>query len=119
MGASDFPACRKLGDCVTYVEHEHRPTIPQAGSAARPRGGASSRPGRCSCSMSTAEARAIESRHGGSGPHKVPVRVRVLSPVAPVETVQIVVNGRVVAEHATPSDKTQRAMVSRSSPISI
>ena len=29
VGSSDFPACRKLGDCVTYVEHDTKADGPE------------------------------------------------------------------------------------------
>ena len=108
VGASDFPACRKLGDCVTYVEHDTKADGPEnwLRRAAAGRSFVTTGP----LLLLDVDGRKPGDRIAlsGSGPHKVPVRVRVLSPVAPVETVQIVVNGRVVAEHATPPDKTQR-----------
>ena len=56
VGASDYPACRKLGDCQTYVYG--REDVDFAGwlhGAAQ--GAASSRPGRCSCSRWTENGR--------------------------------------------------------------
>ncbi len=108
VGSSDFPACRKLGDCVTYVEHETMADGPEnwLRRAAAGRSFVTTGP----LLLLDVDGRKPGDRIAlsGSGPHKLPVRVRVLSPVAPVETVQIVVNGRVVVEHATPPDKTQR-----------
>ena len=69
VGASDYPACRKLGDCrdLRRMRRRRARTSP-AGSGARPRGGASSRRARCSCSRSTASARAAIIRKDGRGP---------------------------------------------------
>ena len=106
VGASDFPACRKLGDCVTYVEHDPKADGPESWlrRAAAGRSFVTTGP----LLLLDVDGRRPGDRIAlsGQGPHKVPVRVRVLSPVAPVETVQIVVNGRVVAElrHAVRQD---------------
>lgn len=108
VGASDFPACRKLGDCVTYVAHDPKADGPEnwLRRAVAGRSFVTTGP----LLLLDVDGRKPGDRItlSGSGPHKVAVRARVLSPVAPVETVQIVVNGRVVAEHAAPSGKAQR-----------
>ena len=49
VGASDYPACRKLGDCQTYVSLERSSRFCRAGSKPPRRGAASSRPGRSCC----------------------------------------------------------------------
>jgi putative membrane-bound dehydrogenase-like protein len=107
VGASDYPACRKLGDCVTYVEHAPNADGPESWlrRAAAGRSFVTTGP----LLLLDVDGRKPGDRIvlSGQGPHKVPVRVRVLSPVAPVETMQIVVNGRVVADHATPPDRAQ------------
>jgi putative membrane-bound dehydrogenase-like protein len=108
VGASDFPACRKLGDCVTYVEHDPKANGPDSWlrRAAAGRSFVTTGP----LLLLDVDGRNPGDRIAlsGQGPHKVPVRARVLSAVAPVESVQIVVNGRVVAASAPPSDQAQR-----------
>jgi putative membrane-bound dehydrogenase-like protein len=108
LGASDFPACRKLGDCVTYVERDPKADSPESWlrRAAQGRSFVTTGP----LLLLDVDGRKPGDRIAlaGQGPHKVPARARVLSPVAPVETVQIVVNGRVVVEHDTPPGKSQR-----------
>jgi putative membrane-bound dehydrogenase-like protein len=108
VGASEFPACRKLGDCVTYVEHDTK----AEGSESWLRRAAA---GRSFVTTGPLLLLDVDGRKpgdriasSGQGRHKVPVRVRVLSPVAPVESVQFVVNRRVVADCTTPLDMAQR-----------
>ncbi len=101
VGASDFPACRKLGDCVTYVERDPKGDGPadwlkRAGN------------GRSFVTTGPILLLEVDGRKPGdrialTEKSSQKISVRVLSPVAPVETVQIIVNGRVVAESKTPS----------------
>jgi putative membrane-bound dehydrogenase-like protein len=104
LGASDYPACRKLGDCVTYVYQD--PTKPRdfAGwlhGAAEGRSFVTTGP----LLLLEVEGQgpgAVISK-SGPGPHLVRARVRVISPVAQVEHVQVVVNGRVIEDRALPA----------------
>ncbi len=57
VGASDYPACRKLGDCQTYVYAKEDVGLRRLAPGCGPRGEASSRPGRCSCSRWTENGR--------------------------------------------------------------
>ena len=59
VGASDFPACRKLGDCVTYVEHDPTAEGPEDWLRRAVDGRSFVTTGRFCCSMSTAGSRAI------------------------------------------------------------
>ncbi len=109
VGASDYPACRKLGDCLTYVQLARRSRLRRLAQRRGRRAGASSPPGRCSCSTSTASGRAGSSARTG--------RVRIACgsacaglEVAPIQAVQIIVNGRVVHEHAVPAGKATRGL---------
>ena len=56
-------------------------------------------------------ARAGPSARTGKGPHRVRVRVRAASEVAPIQAVQIVVNGRVVHEQSVPAGKRTGAWI--------
>ena len=111
VGASDYPACRKLGDCLTYVHARRIDPTSRAGSRPRPRAGALSPAGRCSCSRSTASSRAGSSARSGTGPHRVQARVRVTCEVAPIQTVQLIVNGKVVHEQAVPAGQGRGAWI--------
>jgi putative membrane-bound dehydrogenase-like protein len=107
VGSSDFPACRKLGDCVTYVENDPKAESPESWLRRAVAGRSFVTTGPLLLLDVDGRKPGDRIALSGSGPHKVPVRVRVLSPVTPVETVQILVNGAVVAEHATPLDKAR------------
>ena len=108
VGASDYPACRKLGDCQTYVSQND-----QAGFAGWLKAAAEGR-----SFVTTGPLLLLEvdgERPGGiirlSGPgaHHVRVKVRVKSHVAPVQTVQVIVGGKVVfAQAVAPEDQTGR-----------
>ena len=50
-------------------------------------------------------------RKTGTGPHRVRARVRVTSEVAPVQTVQMIVNGKVVHEQTVPAGKGQGSWI--------
>ncbi|MGD9723146.1 MAG: PVC-type heme-binding CxxCH protein [Pirellulales bacterium] len=93
--ASDYPACRMLGDCRTYVHLNGRPTVEQwlHGAAA----------GRSFMTTGPLVLLDVDGRLPGDTlttrdgrPRTVRARVRVLTEVAPVSDVQLIVNGRVV-----------------------
>ena len=103
VGASDYPACRKLGDCQTYVTMDE-----QGGFAAWLKGAAEGR-----SFVTTGPLLLLEVdgerpggiiRTTGTGPHAFRVKVRVKSHVAPVDAVQIIALGKVVFEQAVPAD---------------
>src|SRR5262249_54118311 len=110
VGASDYPACRKLGDCRTYVEATDRPDF-----AAWLRGTAEGRSFVTSGPMLLLEVDGERPggivRKPGTGPHRVRVRVRAACEVAPIQAVQIVVNGRVVHEQTVPAEKRMGAWI--------
>ena len=107
VGASDYPACRKLGDCQTFVSMGE-----QAGFAGWLKGAVG---GAQLCHDRTAvvargggqRARGDHSA-GGTGPHRVRISVRVMSHVAPVQIVQIIAGGKVVAEERSAGRKQGR-----------
>ena len=106
-GACDYPACRKLGDSKTYVRLDGQPDFP-----AWLRGAAA---GRSFITTGPLLLLEVDGRKPGDaihlegdGPHRVSVRIRVRSEVAPVENVQLVVNGRIEAEIEVPPGRRQR-----------
>jgi len=133
LGACDYPACRKLGDCKTYVHmasdvdvRRGSPDPADRKASAVARSGDRPRPPRIGAWLrGMADGRSffttgpmlllevdgnkpgdrIEKR--GNGPHKVTVHVRVRSEVAPVTNVQLVVNGRILRELKVPAGESQ------------
>jgi putative membrane-bound dehydrogenase-like protein len=96
-GASDYPACRKLGDCQTYVCSKEQPDF-----AAWLKGMAE---GRSFVTTGPLLLLEIDDKGPGSiisktgtGPHRVRVRVQTISEVAPIQHIQLIVNGNVVRE---------------------
>jgi putative membrane-bound dehydrogenase-like protein len=106
VAASDYPACRKLGDCLTYVDLREKRDF-----GAWLKGVSEGRSFVTTGPMLLLEVDGQRPggiiRKTGAGPHRVRVRVRAECEVAPVQTVQIIVNGRVVREVAVPPDKAR------------
>jgi putative membrane-bound dehydrogenase-like protein len=108
IGASDYPACRKLGDCQTYVYSKEQPDF-----AAWLKGAAEGR-----SFVTTGPLLLLEVdgkgpgsviHRTGSGPHRVRARVRTICKVAPIQNIQVVVNGNVVhAKTLLPSEAQGR-----------
>lgn len=103
VGACDYPACRKLGDCRTYVYSQTRLTFPDWF-----RGAAEGR-----SFVTTGPMLLLEVEHGakpggmwhirtGERRH-VLAHVRAASEVAPITNLQIIANGRVVDEIEVPA----------------
>jgi putative membrane-bound dehydrogenase-like protein len=104
VGASDYPACRTLGDCRTYVESNERPDF-----RSWLRGAAE---GRSFVTTGPLIRLEVEGKRPGStwsftgtGPHRVVARARVISWVAPVTRLHVIINGRVVQELAVPASQ--------------
>jgi putative membrane-bound dehydrogenase-like protein len=100
-GASDYPACRKLGDCKTYVYSEKKPKIEDwlREMAA----------GRSFFTSGPLILLEVDGQRPGSrinktddGEYRVTVKVRVRSEVAPVTNVQLIANGRIINELRIP-----------------
>ena len=108
LGASDYPACRKLGDCQTYVWHDGQPSF--AGwleGAARGQSFVTTGPLVLLNVDGNRPGGII--RLTGSGPHSLKVKLRAISHVAPVQTVQLIAGGKVVAEHnVSPAERQGR-----------
>ena len=106
LGASDYPACRKLADCRTYVHLDGEPDF-----AAWLRGAVKGRSfvttGPLVLLDVDGERPGGVVRKTGAGPTRVHARVRVISEVAPVQTVQLIVGGKVVFEQTVPAGEGQ------------
>lgn len=105
-GSSDYPACRKLGDCLTYVFHEGSPTFPQWLRAAAE--------GRSFVTTGPLVLLEVGDRRPGDivrlekdDTARLVARVRVRCEVAPVTHVQLIVGGR-VAHQWQPSAEDAR-----------
>lgn len=93
VGASDFPYCRALGDCRTYVYLEKEPTFESwiAGAAA----------GRSFFTTGPLLEVKVNGKRPGetlelpAGEHRLEVAVTYRSPVAVVQELQVIVNGTV------------------------
>ena len=106
-GASDFPACRRLGDCRTYVSIDGQPSFKKwYGAMAEGRSFVTTGPMLLLDVDGNLPGSAVHKT--GQGPHNVNVRVRVRSEVVPVTNVQIIVNGHVVREQRVPSASGRR-----------
>jgi len=112
VGACDYPACRKLGDCRTYAYVDGEPDFEKwLASAAAGRSFMTTGPlllldvdgNRPGAIISTKEP----------GPYDVKARLEVLSETCPVTDVHLIVNGRVVKEvRAKPAaGESQRIVV--------
>lgn len=106
VGASDFPYCRALGDCRTYV----RPTGP-ATAQEWVRAAAAGR-----SFMTTGPLLLFEVagqppgevlHRSGPGPHRVAVRLRLRCEVAPVQQAELIVNGRTARRWTIPAEEQQ------------
>ncbi len=100
-GACDYPACRKLGDCKTYVATDGEPTMESwlRGMAA----------GRSFITSGPMLLLDIDGKQpgaqitkSGTGPHRFTAMVKVRSDVAPVTHVQLIANGRILREIRVP-----------------
>lgn len=118
VGACDYPACRKLGDCKTYVHREESPDFEQwLQGAAEGSSFVSTGPlllltvdqqppgARIEVNPKGIDAAEKGIQPAEKGPHRVTARVRVLSEVAPITNVQLIVNGRVINEMKVPPEQ--------------
>jgi hypothetical protein len=105
VGASDYPYCRAFGDCRTYVYSPQRPD--SAEWARRAAGGHSFfTTGPLLLLDVDGQAPGEAITVDGDGPRRVTARARVRSEVAPVTSVELIVNGRVVETLAAPAAAT-------------
>ncbi|MBG85688.1 MAG: dehydrogenase [Verrucomicrobiales bacterium] len=98
-GAADYPACRKLGDCKTYV-HSGKEPNPEGWL----RGMAAGRSFVTSGPMLLLDVDGIKpgGRIDKQGPVRVKAKIRVRSEVAPVTNLRLIANGRVLHELTVP-----------------
>jgi len=99
--ASDYPACRKLGDCITFVHSEAKPDFPGWIKGAAE--------GRSFITTGPLVLLEVDGQKPGAtiakpaGKQRVKAKVRVWSEVAPVTTLQLVGNGRLLKEITVPA----------------
>jgi putative membrane-bound dehydrogenase-like protein len=96
-GASDYPACRKLGDCRTYIHHPHAPSFEEWLHGAA-EGNSFITTGPLLLLEVDGNKPGAIIHKTGQGSHEVKVSIRVACEVAPVTHLQLVVNGEVTAE---------------------
>jgi putative membrane-bound dehydrogenase-like protein len=103
VGASDYPACRKLGDCQTYVLPGDQPGLANWLKAAAE--------GRSFVTTGPLLLLEVDGQRPGgmirlseTGAHRVRVTVRVKCNVAPVQSVQVIAGGKVVVAQAVPPE---------------
>lgn len=105
-GACDYPACRKLGDCRTYVATDGEPTM-----ESWLRGMAAGRSFITSGPMLLLDVDGkqpgAQITKAGEGPHRFTSKLRVRSDVAPVTHVQLIANGRILREIRVPRSAGQ------------
>ncbi|MGE3775979.1 MAG: PVC-type heme-binding CxxCH protein [Pirellulaceae bacterium] len=110
VGASDYPACRKLGDCQTFVYSASKPAMDDW-----LRGAASGR-----SFVTTGPALFLEVNGHRPGeriesnsdePVTLSARIRARCEVAPITHVQLIVNGRVRQEIQVPPDQGRSAWI--------
>jgi putative membrane-bound dehydrogenase-like protein len=105
LGASDYPACRWLGDCRTYVKVDGTPGMKGwFQGASDGRSFVTTGPLLFLTVDGHAPGDRIEFK--GQGPHVVTAHIRVRSEVAPVTDVHLIVNGKSVAEFKVPNEQS-------------
>jgi putative membrane-bound dehydrogenase-like protein len=104
LGSSDYPACRTLGDCRTYVYLQDNVGFAEWLKSATE--------GRSFVTTGPLLLLDVDGRQPGgtirkprADSHQVRVRIRVTGEVAVIQFVQLIVNGKVVHEQAVPSGK--------------
>lgn len=109
-GAADYPACRMLSDCKTYVYAERRPTMEEwLHGMAEGRSFFTSGPFLLMEVDGQRPGAIIEKQRAGAA--RVKVKIRVRSEVAPATNVQLVANGRIVDQLAVPASQGQGSWI--------
>jgi putative membrane-bound dehydrogenase-like protein len=105
VGASDYPACRWLADCRTYVRMPGQRDMKSwfEGAAA----------GRSFVTTGPLLLLEVDGKLpgerieiAGPGPHAITARIRVRSEVAPISDVHLIINGKIVSAWKVPADQT-------------
>jgi putative membrane-bound dehydrogenase-like protein len=108
LGASDYPACRKLGDCQTYVYSQEQPDF-AAWLQGAARGQSFVTTGPLLLLDVNGERPGSIIHQTDAGPHHVRTHVRAICEVAPIQTIQLIVSGKVVHEkQVAPADACGR-----------
>ena len=115
-GACDYPACRKLGDCKTFVHLPERPSMRSWLQGMRA-GASFVSSGPLLLLEVDGQRPGSQIAFKGAAPRRVTVRLRVRSEVAPVTDVQLIANGRVVRHLHVPADRRQGAWVEVEEPL--
>jgi hypothetical protein len=101
VGACDFPYCRALGDCRTYVHSAQPPSaLDWVRHAAQGRSFFTTGPMLLLEVDGRRPGDAI--RKEGNGPFRVSARLRVRSEVTPVTHIELIVNGRTARQLVVP-----------------
>jgi putative membrane-bound dehydrogenase-like protein len=123
-GASDYPACRTLGDCRTYVYHDQPPTFSQwLRGAVEGRSFVTTgpllllevdgkKPGAV-LAFGRDSLRSPESRR------VVTARIKGRSEVAPVTNLELIVNGKSIAQKQVASSDGQGTWLELSCPVEV
>ncbi|MBM3838544.1 MAG: c-type cytochrome [Verrucomicrobia bacterium] len=106
VGASDYPACRKLGDCLTYAYSPSQPNL-ETWLRAAAAGDSFVTTGPLLLLEVDGQKPGSRINKAGAGPHRVHARIRVRSEVAPVTHLQLIANGRVLKERLVPASEGQ------------
>jgi putative membrane-bound dehydrogenase-like protein len=110
VGASDYPACRKFGDCLTYIHRAETPAFSDWYSAAA-EGHSFVTTGPLLLLEVDGKKPGEIVRDDSQSRMNVTARIRVRSEVAPVTHVQLVARGQVVREWQIPQDQQQHRWV--------
>ena len=127
MGACDYPACRKLGDCKTYVYcGEESGTVNVQQPPSFERWTRQMAAGRSFFTNGPLMLFTVDGKHpgeqiapSGTAQQTVNVRVRVRSDVAPVTNVQLIGNGRVLHEMTVPKSQGQSSWLDLEIPVKL
>ncbi len=118
LGASDYPACRWLADCRTYVQ------MPGPKNMKAWFEGASA--GRSFVTTGPLLLLEVDGKPpgerieiAGPGPHSVTARIRVRSEVAPVSDVHLIVNGKTARKWKVPAEQSEGKWVEFESQIEL
>ncbi|MGE3314169.1 MAG: PVC-type heme-binding CxxCH protein [Planctomycetaceae bacterium] len=112
IGASDYPACRFLGDCRTYVYSKSKPDFKAWLEGCRKGASFVTTGPLLHLDVDGQKPGAVIDKTG-KGPHQVRLRLDIHSEVADVDTVQIICNGQVIVEQHI---SLKRALVKGNTP---
>jgi hypothetical protein len=118
VAGSDYPACRKLGDCLTYVYTRDRPDF-AAWLEAVELGRSFVTSGPMLLLDVDGEQPGGIIHKNGTGPHRTHARVRAASEVALIQAVQIIVNGKVVHEQSVPAGQGRGTWITIERPLEL